>query len=129
MRKKKKKNQEINKLGSASWLCTFNDLMINLIAFLVLLFSLGSLDIANTEDRLHSSHNRLGVLEANNRVDIGVVYPVFSTDKKEKDRVTLSEVKKGKPQDEVENGIKKTTCRIWIENFTENTSKQSPTYP
>jgi hypothetical protein len=129
MRKKKKKNQEIREFGSASWLCTFNDLMINLMAFFVLLFSMGSLDMEKNEDGNHSFHNGLGVLEANNRVDIKVGDPGFSIEKKENDRINLSEVNMKRPQDKVENAIKNTSYRIRIENFTDNTSIQRPTNP
>jgi flagellar motor protein MotB len=129
MRKNKKKNQEIREFGSASWLCTFNDLMINLMAFFVLLFSLGSLDMEKTEDGIHSFHNGPGVLEANNRIDIGATDPGLSTEKKENDKANLSGVNMGKPQDKVENVIKNTISRIRIEKFTDNTSIQRPTYP
>jgi chemotaxis protein MotB len=61
--------------GSANWLTTFNDLVTLLMVFFVLLFTMGTLDTKKLKSFQGSLQSGLGILEAGEKVSIGVIEP------------------------------------------------------
>ncbi|MFO7738195.1 MAG: OmpA family protein [Desulfatiglandaceae bacterium] len=61
--------------GCAKWLTTFNDLMTLLMVFFVLLFTMGTLDTKKLRSFQGSLQSGLGILEAGEKVSIGVIEP------------------------------------------------------
>lgn len=71
---------EIEDRKTSYWLCTFNDLMTQLMVFFVLIFSLSTL----TPDAIHSVRiqlqSGLGVFNAGKKTSIGIVPPLNTYD-------------------------------------------------
>lgn len=92
MSSKNKQKHQQGESGGSNWLCTFNDLMTNLMVFFVLIFSMGSLDLDKSSGMIDSLQSGLGVLEGGQRVDVSVVDPKLSTSEMENDMGNLREV-------------------------------------
>lgn len=71
-----KGNHEQEEGGSrANWLTTFNDLVTLLMVFFVLLFTMGTLDTKKLKSFQGSLQSGLGILEAGEKVSVGVIEP------------------------------------------------------
>lgn len=88
----RRRNTKQEEASGANWLCTFNDLMTNLMVFFLLLFSMGSIDLDKSSGMIGSLQSGLGVLEAGDSVEIAVVDPQPSIEALENDIGNMSEV-------------------------------------
>jgi chemotaxis protein MotB len=67
------------------WLTTFNDMMTLLMVFFVLLFSMSSVDMKRFKDFKGELQSALGMLEAGQKTEIGVVEPQVPLAKRSKE--------------------------------------------
>ena len=63
---------------TAKWLCTFNDLMILLLTFFVLILSMSSLNAAKIKDLQAQLIDALGVMEFGKKEQDSIIEQLFS---------------------------------------------------